>query len=611
MQTLQLMRKDGTIIRVLKLKDGKTLVIDCLKRTMPVWTLVEGLDGYEEIEEEELHKATGIYPVDIEKLDAERRRIAFQRFTLIMGILPRVGDDVERNYAISSAAEFFGKSKEMVRMYLCRYLAFQSISALAPMKREQEMPLTDDQKNIRWALNKYFYKSKRLSLPMAYTLMLKERYCNPEGKLLPNRPSYYQFRYFFRKHRKQQNYLISRNGLADYQRNDRPLLGDGVQEFAPAPGTAMLDSTVLDIYLVDDAKRLLGRPILSAATDTYSGVCLGYSLSFEAGVYSLRTLLRNVLEDKVDHCRKHGIRILPNSWDVSGVLPGTIVTDKGSDYASQCFSQIAELGVTVVNLPPYRPELKGPIEKFFDVIQSLFKPILKGKGVIDMDYQERGAHDYRKDACLTLDEFERILLQCIIYYNSHRVLEHFPFSDDMLAKSVPPHASDIWNYARSLPGTHLIPVSESRLMMTLLPRTEGRFSRSGLLVKGMRYVNKTGFTEQYLTGGKVTVAYNPDDVSTVWLVDKGDYIEFELIEARYRNKSLSETAAMKTRQRNVIREAEERNQQAKINLVRHIQTIAATAQRYGDIDIRGVREARKKARRDHHSDVMQEVKRDE
>ena len=84
---------------------------------------------------------------------------------------------------------------------------------------------------------------------MAYTLMLKEKYCDSEGKLLPDRPSYYQFRYFSRKHRKAQNYLISRNGLTDYQRNSRPLLGDGVQEFAPVPGTAMLDSTILDIFL--------------------------------------------------------------------------------------------------------------------------------------------------------------------------------------------------------------------------------------------------------------------------------------------------------------------------------------------------------------------------
>ena len=183
MQTLQLMHKGDTILRILKIKGEEVLVIDCLKRTMPVWVAAAEVDDYVEIDEEELYKATGIYPVDIEELDAERRRIAYQRFTLIMGVLPRIGDDVERNHAISNAAEFFGKSKETVRMYLCRYLAFQSISALAPCKPEQEKVLSEDQKNMRWALNKFFYTSKRLSLPMAYTLMLKEVQASKDAEL--------------------------------------------------------------------------------------------------------------------------------------------------------------------------------------------------------------------------------------------------------------------------------------------------------------------------------------------------------------------------------------------------------------------------------------------
>lgn len=611
MQTLQLMHKGNSILRVLKIKGDRALVIDCLKRTMPIWTPMGGLDRYEEIDEEELYKATGVVPVDIEKLDAERRRIAYQRFTLITGILPHVDDDVERNYAISNAAEFFGKSKETIRMYLCRYLAFQSISALAPKERERETSLTADQKNMRWALNKFYYTSKKLSLPMAYTLMLKEKYCDSEGKLLPDRPSYYQFRYFSRKHRKAQNYLISRNGLADYQRNSRPLLGDGVQEFAPVPGTAMLDSTILDIFLADNGDNLIGRPILTAAVDAHSSMCLGYALTFEGGVYSLRCLMQSILVDKVKWCKQFGVSIQKQDWDCSGVIPGTIVTDMGGEYVSETFSQIAELGVTVINLPAFRPELKGPVEKFFDCVQSLYKPLLKGKGVIEPNYQERGAHDYRKDACLTLEVFEKVCLQCIVYYNSQRVTEGFPFTEEMLAQKVSPHASAIWNYGRSLPGTHLIPVSESMLMLTLLPRTEGRFSRTGLLVKGMRYANKTGFTEQYLTGGKAIVAYNPDDVSKVWLVNGGDFISFELIESRYCNKSLSEVTEIKKQQKWLAHDPMEQNLQAKIDLINHIQTIAATACRYGDGDMSGVREARKKARREYHTDVMRGTKHNE
>ena len=102
----------------------------------------------------------------------------------------------------------------------------------------------------------------------------------------------------------------------------------------------------------------------------------------------------------------HGINIEKSQWDADK-LPAIFVTDMGSEYKSENFEQITELGVTVVNLPSYRPELKGAVEKFFDLVQNTYKPHLKGKGVIEPDYQERGSHDYRKDACLTMADFEK------------------------------------------------------------------------------------------------------------------------------------------------------------------------------------------------------------
>ena len=57
---------------------------------------------------------------------------------------------------------------------------------------------------------------------------------------------------------------------------------------------------------------------------------------------------------------------------------------------------------------------------------------MKGKGTIEPDFQERGAYDYRKDACMTMEMFEAVLLHCILYYISRRILEDFPYSEEML-----------------------------------------------------------------------------------------------------------------------------------------------------------------------------------
>lgn len=66
--------------------------------------------------------------------------------------------------------------------------------------------------------------------------MLKEKYCDTYGNLLPEYPTFNQFRYFYRKHKNMQNYYISLDGIKKYQRNHRPILGDGVQSYAPVVG---------------------------------------------------------------------------------------------------------------------------------------------------------------------------------------------------------------------------------------------------------------------------------------------------------------------------------------------------------------------------------------
>ncbi len=422
MKINQLLKSGETLIRVLDVRENELLVIDCNNKSVPKWGKLNEFADFVSCDDEIT------IMTDIDDLDQESRKIAYKHYTLIAGVLPYISDKKLRCNAVMKLSQYNNISKQTIYNYLWRYLVFQNVVALAPKSSAQEKQLTPDEKNFRWALNKYFYTQNGNTLNTAYTLMLKEKYCDVNGILIHNYPSFYQFRYYYRKHKKMQNYHISREGLKNYQRNNRPLLGDGIQAFAPNIGVGMLDATVCDIYLINDSGGIVGRPILTACVDAYSGLCCGYSLSWEGGVYSLRNLMSMVISDKVQFCRKHGIMLDPEDWNCHS-LPSTLVTDMGKEYVSSTFEQIADLGVTVVNLPPYRPELKGAVEKFFDVVQGLYKPHLKGKGVIEPDYQERGTHDYRLDASLTMADFERIILRCIIYYNSQRIVENFPYTE--------------------------------------------------------------------------------------------------------------------------------------------------------------------------------------
>ncbi|WP_196599611.1 Mu transposase C-terminal domain-containing protein [Pectinatus frisingensis] len=596
--------KDGNnIIRVLEIQPDKIFMIDCVKKTMPVWVESSVLDSFIGCTDEVLSQTTNFVITIINALDADQRKSMYDRYTLIAPIIPFIADERMRSKVISSVAIDNNLSKQTIRNYLCLYLVYMNITALAPKQRiDDGENLTQDEKNIRWALNKFFYTTKKQSLMTAYTMMLKEKYCDPMGVLANKYPSFYQFRYFYRKTKKMQNFYISRNGLKNYQRNNRPLLGDGIQSFAPAIGVGMLDSTVCDIYLVNDVGNLVGRPILTACIDVYSGLCCGYVLSWMGGVYSLRGLMLNVIADKVDWCKQLGISINAEDWSCDK-LPATMVTDMGSEYKSENFEQIAELGVKVINLPSYRPELKGMVEKFFDVLQSTYKKHLKGKGVIELDYQERGAHDYRKDACLTMVDFEKIILHCIIYYNSQRIIENFPYTEGMIAENVKPYASCIWNWGKSQIGDNLIEVGAKDLVLTLLPRTTGKFSRFGLKVNKMRY-HCDGYTEQYLKGDEVTVAYNPEDVTSVWLLENGIYINFTIIESRFEGKDLITVHELQIAQRSITKGANQDNLQAQIHLARHIESIAGDVGDSIDVSIKNIRDNRKREQHKLHRNYM-------
>ena len=141
----------------------------------------------------------------------------------------------------------------------------------------------------------------------------------------------------------------------------------------------------------------------------------GVYVGLEGGQYALRLLLQNTFTDKVSFCHQHGIDIDPQDWP-SHHLPTKIMTDRGSEFVAGTLENLCEsYHIEIENLPAYRPDLKGVVEKLFDLIQSAYKPLLKGKGVVESDIQERGAPDYRRQGTLDLEQFTAVVLRCVLF----------------------------------------------------------------------------------------------------------------------------------------------------------------------------------------------------
>ena len=231
---------------------------------------------------------------------------------------------------------------------------------------------------------------------------------------------------------------------------------------------------------------------------------------------------------------------------------------------------------------------------------------LKNKGIVEPDFLERGVHDYRKDACLTMEDFEKIIVRCIVYYNSQRILKNFPYTEDMIKNDIKPYANSIFEYSKLFPGANLIPVTSKQIMLTLLPRTTGVFSRFGLKVNKMRYKNEN-YVEKYLVGGKVTVAYNPDNVSYIWLIENGHYIQFKLIESRYDGKELTDVELIEKEHRKLVNSHCNSNTQAQIDLANSLEKIIANVQHPQKLNMKYVTSVKNRAKRKYHVDFMEEI----
>ena len=65
------------------------------------------------------------------------------------------------------------------------------------------------------------------------------------------------------------------------------------------------------------------------------------------------------------------------------------------------------------------------ILQFLQYTQQSCQLGFEGSYLIIMTKETAISFDYRKDACLTMRDFETVILRCILYYNSQRILENF------------------------------------------------------------------------------------------------------------------------------------------------------------------------------------------
>jgi putative transposase len=166
------------------------------------------------------------------------------------------------------------------------------------------------------------------------------------------------------------------------------------------------DHTRVDVLLVDQHGKVLGRPWLTTVVDSYSRCIIGINLGYDAPSSQVVALaLRHAILPK-QYGSEYGLH---QEWGTYG-LPEHFYTDGGKDFRSKHLQQIAvqlgfvcHLRVSEAAPKELRPSEGGIVERPFKTFNTeLFSNLPRYTG---SNVQER-PEEAEKEACLTKVEIQ-------------------------------------------------------------------------------------------------------------------------------------------------------------------------------------------------------------
>ena len=269
-------------------------------------------------------------------------------------------------------------------------------------------------------------------------------------------------------------------------------------------GVVHADHTLLDLWLVLEVgrKRMPHRckVWLSIAVCAWSGVVLGYYLSFNAPSYaSVMGLMRDVV-------RRHKR------------MPALMVVDNAKEFVSDAMRKFAAAyGMTLRLRPKGQPKYGAPVETLFNVANKVFVHNLLGNNkllqrprAMSKEVDPRGHAVYRFGA------FDRALSRFFFeVYNAHSNEEGLESPDERLERG----------FRETGERAHVQVVCDAKFVALTLPyhsRTPKVHRRTGIRVAGFDY---SSLRLEAVVGTEVKVKVDPDSVGYVLAEVGGEWVE--------------------------------------------------------------------------------------
>ena len=192
-----------------------------------------------------------------------------------------------------------------------------------------------------------------------------------------------------------------------------------------------LDHTPIDLeILCPETGEVIGRIWLTLLIGRLTGMIKGYNLSPKApSAKSVIAALKNASLPKEGILERYE-ELKGCEWPCWGLM-STLIVDNGPDlHSNVVFLALANLGVTAQFNPKGNPRFKGKVERTLGVANEETTELMPGRTFAN--YIKKGDYKSSKNAALTMEDFEKILVIWIVkewHNREHRIKKTTPLQE--------------------------------------------------------------------------------------------------------------------------------------------------------------------------------------
>ncbi|MCU6500576.1 Mu transposase C-terminal domain-containing protein [Rugamonas sp. A1-17] len=274
------------------------------------------------------------------------------------------------------------------------------------------------------------------------------------------------------------------------------------------PGACFhLDVVRAEVQLVSraDRQQTIGRPLVYVAVDAFSHMVAGVYIGMGAASWQHAMLaLAHCGADKQRYSQQFGRRIEAAQWP-SRHLPDTLSTHAALSGGAQRDTLLNNFNLRCVAANDGPDDWRAVLAKRFQLLAP-----------------DAAGAPCRLDGVLDLDQFTRIVIDCILYHNNSAPLPH--------AGHPTPRA--LWEWGVAHRGGSLKTYPEQLLRCSLMPAAQATVTADGIELSGVAYTCARAINERWFERARsrgqwhVRVAYDPADMDMIYLLDPNAPMQF-------------------------------------------------------------------------------------